>query len=102
RRASGRARPAGRCADRGRSAGDPRCRLKKKRSGVAVLRCVEAGALSAYFGRPARELLDREVLAWGLVTGHLTLDRHAESPPNGRRFKNVDAQPPEIPPDDVE
>jgi hypothetical protein len=76
---------------------------KKKRSGVAVLRCIEAGALSAYFGRPACELLDREVLAWGLIAGHLTLDRPAEPSPNGRRFKNVDAQPPlddDLPADD--
>src|SRR5262249_28710051 len=84
--APGRARPPGRRAHRGRGPRAPRCRVKKKRSSVAVLRCVEAVALSAFYGRPACQLLDREVLAWGLVAGHLTPGaKDGQPPPNGRR-----------------
>ena len=36
-----------------------------------------------------------------LVAGHLTVEsKEGNPPPSGRRFKNVDAQPPESPPDD--
>jgi hypothetical protein len=43
--------------------------IKKKTDSCCGLRCAEACRLSAYYGRPACELTDSQVLAWALVTG---------------------------------
>lgn len=59
------------------------------------MRCSQALALLAYFGRPACELTDTEVIGWGLLSGELTFgDADGPAPPAGvRRYMNGDYKP---------
>jgi hypothetical protein len=82
---------------------DPARDRKKKSDTLTVLRYREAVSLSAFYGKPAVELTDTNVLDWLIVTGHVVTvadqhqrklaDRGGPVPAGARRIVNAAFNP---------